>query len=63
MNTVYILSGPPRTAKTTIMNSLIAETKVQLIAADAIEHGLRNVLTGQPHQMLGQTEINGFAEH
>jgi hypothetical protein len=63
MNTVYLLSGPPRTAKTTIMNSLIAETKVQLIAADAIEHGLRNVLTGQPHQMLRHIEISGTAEH
>lgn len=63
MNTVYILSGPPRTAKTTIMNSLIAETGVQLVAADAVEHGVRNILTGQPHQLLHRIEINGFAEH
>lgn len=63
MNTVYILSGPPRTAKTTIMNTLISKTHVQLVAADAIEHGLRNVLTGKPHQMLRRIEINGFAEH
>lgn len=63
MNTLYLLSGPPRTAKTTIMNSLVTETKVQLIAADALEHGLRNVLTGEPHQMLRGIEINGFAEH
>lgn len=63
MNTVYILSGPPRTAKTTIMNSLIAKINIQLVAADAIEHGLRNVLTGQPHQMLRHIEIKGTAEH
>ena len=63
MNTVYLLSGPPRTAKTTIMNDLLARTKVQLVAADALEHGIRNILTGQPHQMLRQIEIHGIAEH
>lgn len=63
MNTVYLLSGPPRTAKTTIMNGLVAKTKVQLVAADALEHGIRNMLTGQPHQMLRHIEIHGSAEH
>lgn len=63
MNTFYLLSGPPRTAKTTIMNSLVAKTKVQFIATDAVEHGLRNVLIGQPHQMLRGIELHGSAEH
>lgn len=63
MNTLYLLGGPPRTAKTTIMSGLIAERNVQFIAADAIEHGFRNVLTGEPHQMLRDIEINGSAEH
>ena len=63
MNTVYLLSGPPRTAKTTIMNGLVAETKVQLVAADALEHGMRNIFTGKPHQMLRQIEFHGTAEH
>ncbi len=63
MNTIYILGGPPRTAKSTILSTLIAETHVQFVAADAIEHGLRNVLTGEPHQMLRDIEISGSAEH
>lgn len=62
MNTIYLLSGPPRVGKTTIMKSLVATTKVQLVAADAIEHGLRNVLTGEPHQFLRDIEIHGTAE-
>jgi hypothetical protein len=63
MNTLYLLSGPPRTAKTTIMNSLVAKTSVQLVAADALEHGLRNVLIGEPHQMLRAVEFSGSAEY
>lgn len=63
MNTLYLLGGPPRTAKTTIMLRLAAERKVQFIAADAVAHGLRNVLTGEPHQMLRDIEISGIAEH
>src|ERR1700683_5638494 len=63
MNTLYILGGPPRTAKTTIMLGLAPEKKIQIIATDAVEHGLRNVLTGEPHQMLRHIEFNGYAEH
>lgn len=63
MNTLYLLNGPPRVGKTTIMNSLVAETNVQLVSADALEHGLRNVLTGEPHQMLREIEFSGYAEH
>jgi hypothetical protein len=63
MNTIYLLNGPPRTAKSTIMNSLITTTKVQLIAGDALEHGLRNVLTGEPHQLLQEIEFSGTAEY
>lgn len=63
MNTLYLLSGPPRSAKTTIMSSLVAQTKVQLIAADALEHGIRNIITGEPHQLLGQVECSGTAEY
>ena len=62
MNTIYLLSGPPRTAKTTIMNSLVAATSVQFVAADALEHGLRNVLVGEPHQLLHGVEFSGTAE-
>ncbi len=62
MNTLYILGGPPRTAKTTIMSGLIAEKHVQFVATDAIGHGLRNVLTGEPHQMLRDIEFSGSAE-
>jgi hypothetical protein len=63
MNTLYLLGGPPRTAKTTIMSGLMAERHVQFVAADAVEHGLRNVLTGEPHQMLRDIKISGSAEH
>jgi hypothetical protein len=62
MNTLYILGGPPRTAKTTIMSGLAKEKGIAFIAADAIEHGMRNVLTGDPHQMLRDIEIAGSAE-
>lgn len=62
MNTIYILSGPPRTGKTTIMNGLVAQTRVQLVATDALEHGLRNVLVGEPHQLLREIEFSGSAE-
>lgn len=62
MNTLYILGGPPRTAKTTIMAGLAKEKGIAFIAADAVEHGIRNVLTGEPHQMLRDIEITGSAE-
>lgn len=62
MNTLYVLGGPPRTAKSTIMSGLLAKN-IPFIPADAIEHGLRNVLTGKPHQLLRNIEITGSAEH
>ena len=63
MNTLYLLSGPTRVGKSTIMRELVAQTGVQLIAADALEHGLRNVLIGDPHQMLRGIRLQGEAEH
>jgi hypothetical protein len=45
------------------MNNLVAKTSVQLVAADALEHGLRNVLIGEPHQMLSSIEFSGSAEY
>ena len=62
MNTLYILGGPPRTAKTTIMSGLAKERGIAFVAADAVEHGMRNVLTGEPHQMLREIELSGSAE-
>ena len=62
MNTLYLLGGPPRTAKTTIMSGLAKEKDIAFIAADAVEHGMRNMLTGEPHQMLRDIELNGSAE-
>lgn len=63
MSTLYLLGGPPRTAKTTIMTGLAKEQGVAFIAADAVEHGMRNVLTGEPHQMLRDIELSGSAEY
>lgn len=63
MSVLYILGGPPRTAKTTIMMNLLAKTPVQFVAADAVEYGMRNMLTGEPHQMLHHIEIHGSAEY
>jgi len=63
MNTLYILGGPPRTAKTTIMSGLASKRHITFIATDAIEHGLRNVLTGEPHQMLRNIDLTGSAEY
>ncbi len=62
MNTLYILGGSPRTAKTNIMSCLAKEKSIACIAADAIEHGMRNMLTGEPHQMLRDIELTGSAE-
>lgn len=62
MNILYILGGSPRTAKTTIMSGLAKEKGLAFIAADAVEHGMRNVLTGDPHQMLRDIELTGSAE-
>lgn len=63
MNTIYLLNGPPRAAKSTIMDNLVAATNVQLVAGDALEHGLRNVLIGEPHQLLEVIEFSGTAEY
>jgi hypothetical protein len=63
MNTLYLLGGPPRTAKTAIMTGLMTQRNVPCIPADAVEHGLRNVFTGMPHQMLRNVEFSGAAEH
>lgn len=63
MNTLYILGGPPRIAKTTIMSGIASNKTIPFITADAVEHGIRNVLTGEPHQMLRHVELSGSAEY
>lgn len=63
MNNVYILGGPPRTAKTTILTGVAVEMRIPNISSDAINHGLRNVLTGKPSQMLRRIKLAGQAEH
>lgn len=45
------------------MPGVVSKLKIAFIAADAVEHGLRNVLTGEPHQMLKNIELKGSAEH
>lgn len=62
MNTLYILGGSPRTAKSTILSPLAKEKGIALIAADAVMHGMRNILTSEPHQMLRGIELSGSAE-
>lgn len=44
------------------MSGLAKELGIAFIAADAVEHGMRNVLTGDPHQMLRNIELSGSAE-
>jgi hypothetical protein len=44
------------------MSGLAKEEGIAFIAADAVEHGMRNVLTGEPHQMLRDIELTGSAE-
>lgn len=62
MNMLYLLGGPPRTAKTTIMSGLAKELGITFIAADAVEHGMRNILTGEPHRILRDIKLMGSAE-
>jgi hypothetical protein len=44
------------------MSGLAKEKGIAFIAADAVEHGVRNILTGEPHQMLRDIELSGSAE-
>lgn len=63
MGTVYLIGGPPRTGKTTIMREVARRSDAQFVATDAVEHGFRNILTGKPHQMLRHIKLQGTAEH
>jgi len=45
------------------MSGLMAEKNVPFIPADAVQEGLRNVLTGKSHQMLRNIAFSGWAEH
>ncbi|MGZ6004963.1 MAG: hypothetical protein ACXWLH_02325 [Candidatus Saccharimonadales bacterium] len=62
MNNLYFLGGPPRVGKSVIMESVVREHPMQLIATDAIQHGFRNILINNPHQILKQVNISGTAE-
>ncbi len=63
MNTLYLLGGPPRTAKSTISRSLMAQLGIPVISSDAVAQGLRNVFIDEPFQMLRSIEFNGIAEY
>lgn len=63
MNTLYLLGGPPRTAKSTIMAGLLKQKAVHLIASDAVQSGIRNIFVDDPYQLLRAIEFEGFAEH
>lgn len=43
------------------MSGIASKLEITYIAADAVEHGMRNVLTGKPHQMLRDINLNGSA--
>ncbi len=45
------------------MTGLMAISNIPFIPADAVGHGLRNVFTGMPHQMLSHVEFSGSAEN
>lgn len=51
-----------RAGKTTILREVGKARNIPVVAGDAIEHGLRNVITGKPHQLYGKIEIHGTAE-
>jgi hypothetical protein len=63
MNHLYLLGGPPRTAKSTIMSGIAQEKGIPLIATDAVQEGLRNVFINDPYQMLRGIEFEGTAEY
>jgi hypothetical protein len=63
MSKFYFLCGPPRSAKTTIVNEFSKLTNIQSVAADSILHGFRNVITGSPHQLLKDIRLKGSAVH
>lgn len=63
MNTVYILAGQPRAAKSTIMQGLIPKLGVSCVAADAIDAAIRNMLIGDSYQLLRTVEFTGQAEY
>ncbi len=41
------------------MSGVASKLQIAFVAADAVEHGMRNVITGKPHQMLGDIELYG----
>jgi len=63
MNQLYLLGGPPRTAKSTIMARVVKEQGIPLISTDAVQAGLRNVFINDPYQMLRGIEFAGAAEY
>lgn len=63
MNTLYLLGGMPRAAKSTIMSAVVTEIGVPWISADAVDAGIRNMLIGDPHQFLRTIEFEGRAEY
>jgi hypothetical protein len=44
MSTLYVIAGPPRTGKTTIMRGVIQEKPIITISFDAVRDGLRKAI-------------------
>ena len=61
MNNLYFIGGPPRTGKTTIMNSLIQERPMVAISFDVVEGGLRKALFGESFVDAKDLRISGEA--
>ena len=60
---VYLLGGPPRIGKSTIMSKVMKEKAITLVSVDAIQEGVRALFYEDPFQILRDVAFSGEVEY
>ncbi|MBP6962455.1 hypothetical protein KBB49_02880 [Candidatus Saccharibacteria bacterium] len=62
MNKLYLVGGPTRVGKSTIMEGLVKKHPMHLIATDAVQQAVRSLFVDDPFQILQSVEYRGYTK-
>jgi 2-phosphoglycerate kinase len=60
-HTVYLVGGPARTGKTTILEAVLYKRTMMAVSSDAIRSAIRNALIDEPYVSVDNLDFSGNA--
>ena len=63
MNKLYLVGGPTRVGKSTIIEGLVKQHPMHLVATDAVQQAIRSLFVDDPFQILQHVEYKGSTKY